>query len=1007
VRPLHLELTAFGPYPATQAIDFTALGGSDLFLIHGPTGAGKTSLFDAITYALFGRLAGDRGVDRIRADRADSTLQTRVAFRFRMGKTTWRVERTPDWERPRKRGTGTTKEPATATLLREGDAKPVATGSTDVSRAVAELLGMDVDQFTQVALLPQGEFKRLLVADSGEREKLLRKLFATDRYKDIEDRLVAHQKRLEDGTRVLAAKRAEVLGDRSPGDVQASRVEVRGRAEGAKERAQELRARDGEALAALERARTLAARFDEHDRSREGEESAGRDALAAEVDRSRLERARAAERVRSRLEQAGQAGAEAERRATEERSAIAAEQAAREALVAAEARAEAARRDEPGRARLAARVSELERLLPAVERLASLHDQRARERREVEAALGAERKAAAAREAATAEIRKASDELARLRPVATEHVARRDAASALEGALDLARERDRLQRDEAERARAVEEVARRAAGARDAAAAAHARAEGLGAQREGRLAAWLARTALRDGEACPVCGALDHPAPARADGEIPEERDVAAARAAAAEQARRAAEEEARRDREVALRAQVRESREALAAREARPVEALEAEHRVAVERASEAGAAAERVRQLGDELEKLQGRAEGEGARLERATADAARAREAEGRTAAIAEELGRQLAAAGAGSGTAAEIGRVRAELQAQEAQAREAAAGHQAASNAVAEAATRAALARQAREEAVSALDEARSAAAQACAREGFAGAEACAAALIPVPDQGKLQESIDRRVAAHLAARRRLQELVEAVAGLARPDVEAAAATRAEAEKAARAAADEKVRLEEEAARLDGVVERLGTLQAEVEALEAELGVAGSVAEAVRGHNPKAMSLHRFVLAARLEEVAEAASERLTVMTKGRFRLRHDTSVARRNSAAGLSLVVEDTWTGTLDRPVGALSGGETFLASLSLALGLSDVVLRHSAGRRLDALFVDEGFGTLDEATLDVAIQALETLPAAGRLVGIISHVPELKRRIPARIEVTPTDAGAVATVRPG
>jgi exonuclease SbcC len=211
----------------------------------------------------------------------------------------------------------------------------------------------------------------------------------------------------------------------------------------------------------------------------------------------------------------------------------------------------------------------------------------------------------------------------------------------------------------------------------------------------------------------------------------------------------------------------------------------------------------------------------------------------------------------------------------------------------------------------------------------------------------------------------------------------------------------------VRLEEKATRLDAVVERLGNLQAEIDGIEAELSVVGHVAEAVRGHNPKAMSLHRFVLAARLEEVAEAASERLVVMTKGRFRLRHDASVARKNSAAGLSLVVEDTWTGTSDRPVGALSGGETFLASLSLALGLSDVVLRHSGGRRLDALFVDEGFGTLDEATLDVAIQALETLPAAGRLVGIISHVAELRRRIPARIEVTPTEAGSVATVRPG
>ncbi len=163
----------------------------------------------------------------------------------------------------------------------------------------------------------------------------------------------------------------------------------------------------------------------------------------------------------------------------------------------------------------------------------------------------------------------------------------------------------------------------------------------------------------------------------------------------------------------------------------------------------------------------------------------------------------------------------------------------------------------------------------------------------------------------------------------------------------------------------------------------------------------------MSLQRFVLAARLEEVADAASRRLAVMSRGRFRLRHDASVAHRGQAAGLGLVVEDAWTGVTDRPVGALSGGESFLASLALALGLSDVVLRRSGGLRLDALFVDEGFGSLDEETLDDALRALEELRESGRLVGIISHVPELRRRIGARIEVRRGTEGSSVSVHPG
>ena len=209
----------------------------------------------------------------------------------------------------------------------------------------------------------------------------------------------------------------------------------------------------------------------------------------------------------------------------------------------------------------------------------------------------------------------------------------------------------------------------------------------------------------------------------------------------------------------------------------------------------------------------------------------------------------------------------------------------------------------------------------------------------------------------------------------------------------------------MRLEKDLERLRQLEARLGELEARAAEVARELAVAGKVAEIARGHNALNMSLQRFVLAARLEEVADAASRRLQQMSRGRFRLRHDTAVARKNQASGLSLVVEDAWTGVTDRPVGALSGGESFLASLALALGLSDVVLRRSGGLRLDALFVDEGFGALDEDTLDDAVRTLEDLRKSGRVVGVISHVAELRRRIPARIEIQRRAEESVAVVR--
>jgi exonuclease SbcC len=163
----------------------------------------------------------------------------------------------------------------------------------------------------------------------------------------------------------------------------------------------------------------------------------------------------------------------------------------------------------------------------------------------------------------------------------------------------------------------------------------------------------------------------------------------------------------------------------------------------------------------------------------------------------------------------------------------------------------------------------------------------------------------------------------------------------------------------------------------------------------------GGNPMGLTLQRFVLGALFDDVARAATSRLRIMSRGRYALQRTMERARANAAGGLELEVFDEYTG-VSRPVATLSGGESFLASLALALGLADVVQAHSGGVFLETIFVDEGFGTLDPEALDEALKALLDLQGAGRLVGIISHVPELKERIDARLEVLPADRGSTA-----
>ena len=1006
MRPLSLELQAFGPFARTQRIDFTALGTGELFLIHGPTGAGKTTIFDAMTFALYGVVPGTRPTDRLRADRAEGDAAPRVVFRFALGPAVYRVERTAAWNRPKKRGEGTTPEAGTASLWREGEAAPLATKTTGVSEKVEALLGMGPEQFQRVVLLPQGEFKKLLVADAREREDLLQKLFGTERYEDVAKLLLDRKNELVRQSRELRQRQDEVLGGEPVAALGERRAAADARAAAARVEAGAHEAAGAAAEAALAEVKTLAARLDELDLAQGEVRRTGEIAAALEADREKLARADRAERVRDRLVAAKRAEADRDARA---RDAAAAEAALGAATAAGEHAAAALAGAEKEAARLpalAARAQALEHALPELERLARAEADLAERR--AAAAAARERAGAEARAHAdgTAKVAALEQQAAALRPAAAGEGARAEAAVRVEAALEAAQERDEAEAAVKRLLREVEEGARQAAHAREAATRAAAAADALNAAREGGIAAWLARNKLREGEPCPVCGSAEHPAPARAAARVPEKDEVERARSEAKELAERAA----------GLERGHAGAREQHAERVARTAELRAAEARPLADLRVEAGAAAkalEAARAAGKQLAAAEARLAGtraavEGAlRARDAAAGACAAVEGEASAAeATVGELRRQLQAAGTGANARAELATLAKELARLEQARAEARRAHAEADAALAAArATQGSSARE-RDDAAARAGEARAEAGRACAEAGFDGLAACEGALLADAARADLARSIEARAVAARAAGERVKALEAELAGAARPDLDGAASARDAAAAAARQARDAAVNAARDLQALAEREERLGQLGGALERLERQLEVLGRVADVANGRNGLNMSLQRFVLAARLEEVAEVASQRLAVMSRGRFRLRHDTTVDHRAKAAGLGLVVEDAWTGVRDRPVGALSGGESFLASLALALGLSEVVLRRSGGLRLDSLFVDEGFGSLDEETLDDAIRALEQLRDGGRLVGVISHVPELRRRIPARIEVTRGAEGSRAVVHP-
>lgn len=965
-----LTISAFGPFAGTVSVDLDEVGRDGLFLLWGPTGAGKTTLLDAVVFALYGTVPGPRGQEkRLRSDHAAPGTRTEVGCEVTLGGERLRITRRPEQVRPKKRGAGTTTEQAMLRVQRltDGGWEPVSTRIDEGSEHLRTRLGLSAEQFCQVVLLPQGDFARFLRAEPDDRSRLLRTLFDVDRYARAEDWLAEErrvaERRLDTARGQLAGllgRVAQVAGGTvpealavDPGDVAVARW-VRGVTETAAQRAVTARAaadRAAEQVAAtaaeLVGGRSLAERHDRRDR-------AGLDLarLTADADgvaglRERVDAGRRAEPVRDALESAGRAAQAAERAAATAAtaaagwSAVAAGRAA-ETGTARALRAEAAvatelRGEEQRTAGLRSRVAELGRQVQHAER------------RVTEVAARA-----AGHPARTAELEervaRAAEAAARLPGAVAERDQLAEQSSAAQAAADLSSR--------------LSAAARRVLDRREVLVAARERALDLRAARLGGMAAELAAR-LAEGADCPVCGSAEHPHPAVPAGRVITD------------------------DAEQAARAELEHAEAGLAAATADQVDLAT---RLAAAQARAGGAP--------DDLRQRHDASCAEHDRTARAAADgpAARAELAavQADAVAVADELTRAHAAV-----TGARTELAAAELALGELTDRLArAAGDDPDLDARAARLIREAErceacldAQDAELRARAELVVATERAAARAAGAGFADVVAAAAALLGRGELARAGERVEQHDRAVAVARAALAE--PDLADLPdRPDVaglEAAARAAAGVREAAVAAAAAADRCVQELDRLGG---ELTAGRVELDERRAAADHVGSLADLVngRGSNTLRMRLQSFVLAARLEQVAEVASARLQDMSGGRYTFRHTDVAGRHGARGGLGLDVLDEHTG-LQRPTKTLSGGESFMASLALALGLADVVTAESGGVQIDTLFVDEGFGSLDVLALDAVMGVLDDLRRGGRTVGVVSHVEELRTRIPSRIEI--------------
>lgn len=1010
MRPVALKCSAFGPYADALALDFAALKNRTFFLIHGPTGAGKTTILDAICFALYGDSSGNLRTGRtLRSDLADQSAPTEVDFVFALGGERYRVWRSPEQERPKKRGGGTTLSPANALLYAlqaDGTEKLLGSGYSHVTEQIEALLGFKSSQFRQVVLLPQGEFRKLLLANSAERQDILQALFKTDFYRDIETQLKQQAKEIESQRLRLAEQRSlwlQELEADSP-EALAAQIEARQAAQalaGAALDAQKAALQKAQESAAA--ARLLQSKFDALTAARAEQETCA--ALAVKVDEHRTlhRRAEAAARLFDAEQRLVQLRDD-EARFSADCETLAAESAA---LDTRAAQAQARLAAEEARAPARAQAEEARAALAQYERQTDAFSQANETATQRKVALTAAEKAQAAAQAAAEKARADSaahaPRLQALLAEAAQFDARRLEAARCDALAQSAARLDALKAQARAAKRALEAAERDEAAASqrcETARTALARLQHLFAEGQ---AALLARD-LADGAPCPVCGATVHPHPATTQQLLPDAREIDAAQTALTQL-------EAEKERLRQALSQAQAAYAALTAQCSAAADTCTADETLetARERAAAAQAQWKRAQcaqaesiaaqRVADALAQAQENAEQKLQAAERLRQDAQSAWQA---ARAVADERGRALpeayrTAQGLQSARRAADAKLLALRQALEEAQRNAQACKeaQAALRARRQAAQEASLETTRRLQSEEAAFAAKLSAAQFTSPTDYSAAKRSDAYRAEVAE--RIKRFDDRFTAAKAA----LQKAEEAVRGCAPPDAAQTAQIAEEAAAAYNRAFAAHHQAGETLKSLLDKRQKLAGLDARILALDEQYRVTGTLAEIANGNNAYGMTFQRFVLKSLLEDVVDASNLRLRIMSRGRYLLRGTNERARKNAAGGLELEIMDNDTGCARSPA-TLSGGETFLASLSLALGLADVVQSYAGGIRLDAIFVDEGFGTLDPESLDTALEALMELQKGGRLVGIISHVPELRERIDARLEVRKERRGSSA-----
>ncbi|MFP5106100.1 AAA family ATPase [Neobacillus sp. C211] len=1037
MKPLKLTMQAFGPYAGNEEIDFTALGNRTMFVISGKTGSGKTTIFDAISYAIYGKASGeDRNGPELRSQFAKDEVLTEVSLDFSLRNKAYSITRSPQQLKKKEKGDGYTQIGAKAELYmwtENGEKKLLASKINDVEEKIKEIMLIDANQFRQILMIPQGEFRKLLTSDSKDKEVILQRLFHTQLYKMVEDKLKEEatelkrtvedqiQSRNEAIRRIHSVTNEELRGYLDADSVNDTiimpllQAEISGmgialeqlnhQLKGKVQEQDKLKGQLFEAEAILKQLQMK-------------EELKGqKDSLVSqeEVFIEKEKQVQLAQKA-ALLAKQEELCHRLKREVDQLEGNLKSIQMEMEKLDGLLKQHEQQLQRELGReGERQTALDELNRLVNMKEDVysfAALLKETQNKDTELKTAKEKHMQSEQLLEQLVGQIGFLNRQKEEIEKGKLTYLENEGRIEKIKAELDRYEKYDTLLGKHQEAEQNLKAITARYENTTARFADARAMVENLEGKWMHGQAAILA-AGLQSGQGCPVCGSEHHPSPAiQHDDSIPTEEEMKAAKAQSAKWEKEKSADEAAfyqsQSAEAAKRAAVTEILQEL--RTYRPdftesdlphakIEADTARNQLVQIQ----GNLAEQIKQLDKvrleiekrEIEKInvQNTIHQVSAQMNELTVQFTEKKTNLSRMKKVIPENLRSEAE----YEKAVSVSRNRQEIlikQLEEAQQR-----FQAVKEKLSNETARLLDAEKHHASKHKELETEREIFINKLSEQGFEKYGMYAASKRTEGEIRSLEAEIRSYREEVRSVSDRLKELTELLIDVKTPDIEGLKQELVKITDEIEALNHQSTNLFVKKRDNEEIYSRVESLNEQMKVLEERYKLIGHLYEIAKGQNNFRITFERYVLAAFLDDILREANGRLRKMTSGRFQLLRKTDRSKGNTQSGLELLVFDQYTGQ-ERHVKTLSGGESFKASLSLALGLADVVQNYAGGVSLETMFIDEGFGTLDPESLDQAIEALMDIQSSGRLVGIISHVPELKERIDVRLEVMADQTGS-------